>query len=123
MVTRAKNGIVQPRLHPTLLLTELEPTFYKMALKDPKWLDAMKAKHSALLNNHTWTITQLPPNRRVIGCKWVFRINQNPDGSILKYKARLIAKGYHQVQGFDFQKTLSSYETCHSESYSYISHI
>lgn len=48
-VTRSRDGIVQPRLHPTLLLTELEPTSYRIALKHPQWLAAMQAEHSALL--------------------------------------------------------------------------
>lgn len=58
-------------------------------------------------NNHTWTLTHLPSNIRIIGCKWVFRIKQNPDGSILKCKSRLVDKGYHQVNGFEFQETFS----------------
>lgn len=107
MITRDKDGIVQPRLNPIILLTKLEPTSYKLALKHPIWLEAMKAGHDALLTNNTWTVTTLPPNRRVFGCKWVFRIKQNHDGSILKYKAKLVAKGFHQVQGFDFHETFS----------------
>lgn len=51
---------MQPRLHPILLLTELEPNSYKTALKDPKWLDAMKVEHTNLLSNQTWTLTSLP---------------------------------------------------------------
>jgi histone deacetylase 1/2 len=95
MHTRAKHGIVQPRLLPTLLLTELEPTSYKTALEEPKWFAAMQDEYNALLKNNTWTLTTLPSDRKVIGCKWVFQIKQNPDGSILKYKARLVAKGFH----------------------------
>lgn len=67
----------------------------------------MKVEHDALLTNNTWTLAIFPPNKRAIGCKWIFRIKQNPDYSILKYKARLMAKGFHQVQAFDFQETFS----------------
>jgi histone deacetylase 1/2 len=67
----------------------------------------MKDEYNALLNNNTWTLTNLPSDRKVIGCKWVFRIKQNPDGSILKYKARLVAKGFHKQHGFDFTETFS----------------
>ncbi|KAI5430997.1 hypothetical protein KIW84_035226 [Lathyrus oleraceus] len=66
-VTRVRDGIVQPRLHPTLLLTELEPTSYRIALEHPQWLAAMQAEHSALLQNNTWTLTNLPPNRWAVG--------------------------------------------------------
>lgn len=67
----------------------------------------MKDKYGALLGNNTWTLTTLPPNRHAIGYKWVFHFKQNLDGSILKYKPRLVAKGFHQQQWFDFTKTFS----------------
>lgn len=107
MRTRGKDGIVKPRLQPTLLLTEAEPTSYKAALNDPKWLEAMTDEFQALIRNNTWKLVPLPSQRKVIGCKWVFRIKQNPDGSLQKYKARLVAKGFHQVHGFDFKETFS----------------
>ena len=62
----------------------------------------MQEEYTALLKNHTWDLTDLPPNRQAIGCKWVFRIKQNPDDTINKYKVRLVAKGFHQQLGFDF---------------------
>nr|KYP47850.1 Retrovirus-related Pol polyprotein from transposon TNT 1-94 [Cajanus cajan] len=96
MTTRAKVGIVKPRLHPTLLLTHTEPKSTKQALANDTWLAAMKQEYNALLNNGTWTLVSLPPNRTTIGCKWVFRVKENPDGAVHKYKARLVAKGFHQ---------------------------
>jgi hypothetical protein len=62
MSTRGKNGIVQPRKNPTLLLTHIEPS-YKQAMQVPDWLEAMKAEHSALINNNTWSLVPLPDNR------------------------------------------------------------
>lgn len=107
MTTRGKNGIVKPKQYPSVLLMELEPSSYKIALKDPKWVAAMEEEYNALIKNHTWDLTDLPQKRQPIGCKWVFRIKQNPDGTVNKYKARLVAKGFHQQHGFDFTETFS----------------
>ena len=52
-------------------------------------------EYDALLRNGTWTLVDLPPSRKAIGCKWVFRIKENPDGTVNKYIDRLVAKGFH----------------------------
>jgi hypothetical protein len=67
----------------------------------------VQEEYNALIKNNTWTLVSLPPNRESIGCKWVFRIKENPDGTVNKYKARLVAKRYHQHFGYDYIKTFS----------------
>ena len=52
-------------------------------------------------------LVSLPPNRQAIGCKWVDRVKENVDESINRFKARLLANGFHQVHGFDFHETFS----------------
>jgi histone deacetylase 1/2 len=79
----------------------------KGAMADPKWLSAMQAEYKALMDNQTWSLVPLPPHRRAIGCKWIFRVEENPDGSVNKYKARLVAQGFSQTVGFDFTETFS----------------
>lgn len=64
-------------------------------------------EYMALQRNSTWSLVPLPPNRRPIGCKWVFKIKENADGTVHKYKARLVAEGFHRVAGFDFTETFS----------------
>lgn len=110
MTTRSKNGIVKPRIQPYVLVTHTEPKSVKTALAGPNWYTAMKAEYDALLSNGTWSLVPLPPQRQAIGCKWVFRIKENPDGSINKYKACLVAKGFHQQPGFDYN--FSIYRQC-----------
>lgn len=79
----------------------------KQALSNPDWLAAMKDEYSALIKNNRWTLVKLPPTRKAIGCKWVYRIKENSDDTINKYKAQLVAKGFHQQYGFDFKEIFS----------------
>ena len=67
----------------------------------------MKQELDALENNGTWTLQQLLPNKKPVGCKWVYKIKYNPDDSAERYKARLVAKGYSQIEGFDYQETFA----------------
>ena len=61
----------------------------------------------ALKKNETWEIVDLPQNTKLVGCRWVFTIKCNTDGSIERYKARLVARGYTQTYGVDYQETFA----------------
>lgn len=90
--------------------THKEPTTYQDALQSGdsiKWKEAMKDEFSSLEKNHTWTLTELPLGKNVVGCKWIYKIKYKPEGSVERYKARLVAKGYSQVYGVDFSETFS----------------
>ena len=67
----------------------------------------MNLKFNALLTNQTWTLVPSRVARNVIGCKWVFGIKCHADGSIERYKARLVTKGLYQQPGVDFGETFS----------------
>lgn len=58
-------------------------------------------------NNNTWELVDRPSYKKAIGVKWVYRTKLNPDGSINKYKARLVSKGYAQMFGVDFSETFA----------------
>lgn len=61
----------------------------------------------ALVKNDTWTLVPPSPNLNIVGNKWIFRIKRGADGSIQRYKARLVTKGYHQHPSVDFFETFS----------------
>ncbi|XP_019427177.1 PREDICTED: uncharacterized protein LOC109335499 [Lupinus angustifolius] len=93
MQTRSKFGISQatvPRVH----LTSCEHISAKATLAELVWQQAMQVEYDALKALGTWSLVPLPPHKQTIGCKWVFRIKENLDGTINKYKARLVAKVY-----------------------------
>lgn len=72
------------------------------AIKDQQWIQAMDTELDALKQNPTWIITYLPPGKKPIGCKWVYKIKHKADGSVERFKAKLVAKEFTQVEGIDF---------------------
>src|SRR6201999_1473797 len=70
--------------------------------------DAAVKEIQALLDNGTWELSSLPPGHKAIGCRWVFIIKRKSDGSIDRYRARLVGKGFSQRPGFDYDETYAS---------------
>ena len=67
----------------------------------------MYTEYDALISNHTWDLVPLVPSHNLVGCKWVFRVNRHPDGSVDRYKARVVAKGFTQCLCLDYHDTFS----------------
>lgn len=89
------SDLSSPCLHYTLSISAHdEPSTYRQDIKHSQWIAAMKSELEALKLNDTWIITNLPLGKTPIGCKWVFKIKYNADGSIERHKTRLAAKGF-----------------------------
>ena len=67
----------------------------------------MKEEFISLQNNNTWELVALPPGRNLVQCKWVFKTKFVADVSPLKYKEILVAKGYSQVHGIEYNETFA----------------
>jgi hypothetical protein len=65
----------------------------------------MTEELDALFKNRIWDLVDLPPDKSVVGCKWVFKIKTQSNRSIERYKAHFVAKGFTQEYGIDFEET------------------
>ena len=85
-------------LHACYFIASLDsiplPKQVSKALAHPGWRSAMIEEMNALTDNGTRDLVRLPTGKKAIGCRWVFIVKVNPDGSIARLKARLVAKGY-----------------------------
>ncbi|GJW72537.1 retrotransposon protein, putative, ty1-copia subclass [Tanacetum coccineum] len=80
------------------------------ALLDPesdKWLSAMNVEMQSMKDNEVWDLVDLPPNGKTVGSKWLFKKKTDMDGAVHTYKAHLVAKGYTQTPGIDYEETFS----------------
>jgi len=67
----------------------------------------MQVEYASLMAKGTWQLSPLPPNCTSGGCKWVFCTKRDSLGNVVCYKTRLVAKGYSQVEGVDFNETFA----------------
>jgi hypothetical protein len=89
------------------VIHEVEPTCFEQAVGKPKWDNAMVEKMATLDVNATWELIVLLKDKKAIGCKWVYKVKHNVDGFVNRYKTRLVAKGYAQTYGIDYEETYS----------------
>ena len=72
-----------------------------------KWIKAMENEITSLKKHEVWKLVELPEGRKAVGCKWVYKLKHDEDGNIERYKARLVAQGFSQKEGIDYDETFS----------------
>ena len=119
MVTRAQTGNLKPKsffttrhLIPVCYLADLiaqpsEPSSYRQALRLTHWKKAMQDVMDALHVNHTWTLVPKTSDMNLVNSKWIFKVKTHSDSTIDRYKASLVAKGFTQLLGLDYDETFS----------------
>ena len=111
MTTRSMNKIFKPKQlnnvtkHP--IPDTIEPTCVNQVVSEPHWRKAMSHELTALMRHGTWELVPPPKHCNPIGCKWVFRVKRKSDGTVDRFKARLVAKVYHQRPGVDYTEKFS----------------
>lgn len=75
--------------------------------KAPHWIAAMNRRMQSLNANSNWTLDPWPSTQSMVSCKWILRSKYNTDGIINRYKERLVARGFTEKHGVDFEETFS----------------
>nr|GEY29637.1 ribonuclease H-like domain-containing protein [Tanacetum cinerariifolium] len=109
MVTRSKFRIVKANPKYNLHVTSSSPIPKSLfhALQDSNWKQAMCDEYKALIDNNTWVLVPRPPNVNIVRSMWLYKHKYNTDGSLNRYKARLVTNGHSQQQGIDCDETFS----------------
>lgn len=91
-------------------IVDTEPTSYRQAERSPDWLEwrkAMDEELESLKENEVWDVVPRPANRKIVDSKWVYKIKTDANGNIDRYKARLVARGFTQQPGVDYDEIFS----------------
>ncbi|RVW80446.1 Retrovirus-related Pol polyprotein from transposon RE1 [Vitis vinifera] len=83
------------------------PNSVQEALANPRWKAAMNEEMKSLQKNETWELVECPPGKKPVGCRWIYTVKYKADGSIERFKARLVAKWYTQTYGIDYTETFA----------------
>ena len=90
-----------------LMCLNNEPESFEEAKIHKEWLRACEAEIESITKLDSWELVDLPPGAKPIGLKWIFKLKRNSDGSINKYKSRLVAKGYVQRYGIYYEEVFA----------------
>ncbi|GKB41462.1 ribonuclease H-like domain-containing protein [Tanacetum coccineum] len=109
MVIRSKVGTVKanPKYNFHVTTSSPIPKSPFQALRDPNWKQAMCDEYKALIDNNTWVLVPRPQNVNIVHSMWLYKHKYNADGSLSRYKARLVANARSQQQGIDCDETFS----------------
>ena len=88
----------------------VEPKSYKSVKSNKhaeQWEKATLEEYDSLIKNETWELVERPANTNIVGCRWVYKAKRGADGSVERFKGRLVAKGYTQTEGVDYGEVFS----------------
>jgi hypothetical protein len=91
-------------------ISMVEPNNFNEASEDVNWLKSMNEELDQIEKNDTWELVPRLENKSVIASKWVYKNKMNEKGNIVINKARLVCKGYAQIEGLDFDETFAPVE-------------
>ena len=84
-----------------------EPSSFREIAQHQVWVDAMVEEYSSIMTNDVWEVVPRPQEVSVVGSRWIYKVKYAADGSIKKFKAMFVAKGYAQKEGIDYEETFA----------------
>ena len=96
----------------------MEPKNVYKALEDESWVEAMQEELLQFKLQKVWVLCDLPSGMKVIGTKWVFRNKKDERGIVVRNKARLVAQGYTQEEGIDYEEVFAQLPELKQSGYS-----
>ncbi|GJT88853.1 integrase, catalytic region, zinc finger, CCHC-type containing protein [Tanacetum coccineum] len=88
-------------------LTSVEPKNFKQAMTEPSWINAMQEEIHEFERLEVWELVPCPNNVFLIKLKWIYKVKTDESGRVLKTKARLVAQGFKQEEGIDFEESFA----------------
>jgi hypothetical protein len=88
-------------------IIDIEPSCHGEAIGPQVWQDAMTEEYQPIMKNDVWDIVPRPEGKSVVTSKCIYKIKNEVDGSVEKYKARFVARGFSQVEGIDYEETFA----------------
>ncbi|GJY89022.1 retrotransposon protein, putative, ty1-copia subclass, partial [Tanacetum coccineum] len=106
-LSRPSGSKVDDMVAYAVAIAEEEDTHEPITFQD-EWVRAMKEEMSSLKKNHTWELVDQPPGQKLVSCKWLYKIKEGIEGvQKPRYKARLVARGFTQRAGIDYNEVFS----------------
>jgi hypothetical protein len=88
-------------------ISDAKPSSFEEADKLQVWKDDMLDEYRSILKNSVWDIMPRPKDKSMVSSKWIYKIKHAADGSVEKFKARFVAKGFTQKEGIDYEETFA----------------
>ena len=88
-------------------IIDSEPSSFEEAVEKKVWKDAMHEEYQSIMKNDVWDVVPSPEGKSVVTSKWIYKIKHAADGSIEKYKARSVTRGFSQKEGIDYEETFA----------------
>jgi hypothetical protein len=88
-------------------IQESEPSTFEEATSRQVWRDSMMEEYNSIMKNDIWEVVPRPEGKSVVTSKWLYKLKHAADGSIEKYKACFVARGFSQVEGVDYDETFA----------------